>query len=77
MAKKKTQAELMAAKGYLSLNAAADRLGVQRQTVWRWAEEGKVKHVRVVRQVYVEEKSLILHVGSEASALLRVGNERG
>ena len=40
---KKTQAELMAEKGYLPLEQVADALGVSRQTAWRWAEEGKVK----------------------------------
>ena len=73
MAKKKTQAELMAAKGYLPLEQVADALGVSRQTVWRWAEEGKVKSLRVVKRFYLEEKSLIAHVGAEASKLLRVG----
>ena len=70
---KNTQSALMAAKGYLSLNAVAAALGLQRQAVWKWADGGKVKHIRVAGHIYLEKKSLVLHVGSEACALLRVG----
>ena len=73
MPKRKTQQELMLAKGYHSLTAAAKALGLARMTLWRWAQEGTVKHVRVASRIYLEEKSLILYVGAEAAKLLRVG----
>jgi hypothetical protein len=72
--KKNNQAEMMATKGYLSLNAVAAALGLRRQAVWKWADAGKVEHIRVAGHIYLEEKSLVAHVGSEACALLRVGH---
>ena len=69
----KTHDELMAARGYLPLVLAAKRLGYHRQTLWGWVQDGKVGHERLVRRIYVEEKSLIAHVGASASRLLRVG----
>ena len=55
------------------MEQVADALGVSRQTIWRWAEEGKVKSLRVVKRFYVEEKSLSAYVGAAASKLLQVG----
>ena len=64
------QVAIMAAKGYLSMNAVAKALGLTRQTVWTWARSGKIRHIRVVRHVYIERKSIISHVGESARDLL-------
>ena len=64
------QAAIMAVKGYLTLSAAANALGLTRQTVWAWAQSGKVKYIRVIRHIYVEKESLIAHVGEVARDLL-------
>ena len=64
------QENLMMAKGYLPIDQVAVVLGVSRQTVWRWATEGKVKSMRVVKHVYIEKESLIAHVGEVARDLL-------
>ena len=67
------QADLMASKGYLPLRRVADALGLGPQTVALWVESGKVQAIRVAGRVYLREKSVIAHVGEEASRLLQIG----
>lgn len=67
------QAALMASKGYLALPTVARALGLSHQTVAMWVEAGKVKAIRVASRVYLEEKSVVAHVGQEATKLLGVG----
>lgn len=47
--------------GWLTFTQAADRLGVDRSTLWRWRKAGRLEAVRFVeagREVYVNESDL-------------------
>lgn len=47
-----------APRGLLTLEAAADRLGRARSTVWAWAAEGRLESRRVGTRHYVTEASV-------------------
>jgi hypothetical protein len=66
------QIQLMAARGYLSPEQVARSLGLKAQAIRLWVSKGQVKSIRVAGHLYLEEKSVVAHVGEEAAKLLQL-----
>lgn len=43
---------------YVTLNQAAEAVGVERHTVWRWIKEGKLEAEKVGNCVLIERQAL-------------------
>lgn len=66
-AETQTQEEVMAARGYLTLQAAADKVRVDKSTMARWVRSDKVVGLTVGGRTYVERDSLIDYLGDDAA----------
>jgi nucleoid-associated protein YejK len=49
--------------GFLPFSEAATKLGKNKVTLYRWAEEGKVVFKKIGSHYYVETASLVNHIG--------------
>lgn len=61
-----TQDDRQRADGYIPASEAAEMAGRPITTIYRWAEQNKVKYRKVASAWYVEEASLREHLGPDA-----------
>jgi len=64
------QQEMMAARGYLTINEAARRCGLSPDGTYKLVVSGKVKSVKVGKFRYVLKSSLAEHFGPEAAEIM-------
>ena len=62
----------LAKKGFMPVSEAAKKVGFDAGTLTRWAEEGVIHSIHVAGVRFIEFKSLLTHIGPEASALLGI-----
>ncbi len=70
------QTEMMEANGWIPASQAADAVGVNVTTIYRWIEEGKVEGTKPSNRWYVKVASLAAKVGqatAEAAGLAVAG----
>lgn len=58
------------AQGYVTVREVSERTGKDPSTIYRWIEEGSVQGLEVLGKHYVLFRSLINHVGLEASVII-------
>jgi len=63
------QVAVMKANGYLPAAEVAKRLGVSRQTLARWAEDGAIDAELVAHRRYINVRSLVDHIGAKQARL--------
>lgn len=65
--------DLMRRQGFIPTREAANRLGRNITTIYRWVDAGKVEGTEVASRRYVNLKSLATFVGRDATQLLGLG----
>jgi hypothetical protein len=63
---KRNTNDILLARGYISPNALAERIGKPRITIDRWIEDGHLKTIRVAERVYISVASVIDYLSPEA-----------
>ena len=59
-------------KGYALAGDIAAALGIQRSTVTRWADDGKVREIRYLSGRYIEVASVVKHMSLDGDAAARL-----
>jgi hypothetical protein len=67
--------DLMRKQGFIPTREAANKLGRNITTIYRWVDAGKVEGTEVASRRYVNLKSLAAFVGKDAAQLLGLGSE--
>jgi len=67
-----TQSEILATKGYLTVERVATLMGVTRQRVYAMIDSGRIPALTVVQRKYIRREDLVAHVGEEAAAVLGI-----
>jgi excisionase family DNA binding protein len=67
-----TQSEILATKGYLTVERVATLMGVTRQRVYSMIDAGRIPALTVVQRKYIRREDLVAHVGKEAALVLGI-----
>jgi len=70
MKTRERQRTLMAEKGYLTMDEAAELVGLTRTAISLWCSDGKIESTKLGKHRYIKRDSLMRHLGADATQAL-------